>query len=160
MKHKLLKVCARVSLLALLGFGFIGILTSNSSVAHAQGTSPITVGDTAQLIEKVVLRIPVTVTCTSPADILWGYSKVQATISQSVSGRTITSATGETWGLTCDGTAHTYQVEMSPTAGSSSFHPGSAVAIANFYNEYTDSTYHTVSDGGSTDYVSIRIKNN
>jgi hypothetical protein len=161
MKHKLLKVCARVSLLALLGFGLIGFLTFNSSVAHAQDGNSITVGDTAQLIGKVALRIPVTVTCTIPENAMWPYTRGQATISQSVSGNTITSATGEMWNLTCDGTAHTYQVEMSPTAGSSSLHAGPAVAIASFYISYNDpNTYTYTSDSGNTGYVPIRIKNN
>ncbi len=155
MKHKILHVWTLVPLLALLVFGVVGAVTFHVLTTRADAANSITVGSTAQLIGKVALNIPVTVTCTIPAGATFPSSQGNAMISQA--GKKIASASAY-FSPTCDGTAHTYQVEMSPPGGSSPFHTGVAVAIANFYVSYGDPTTGAfTSSYGDTGYVPIKI---
>jgi len=66
MKHKILRVWALVPLLTLLALACVGAIAFHLLPSHADAADTITVGSTAQLIGKVALRIPVTVTCTIP----------------------------------------------------------------------------------------------
>src|SRR5947209_15173347 len=155
MKHKMLRSMTLIALLSVMAIAIVGGIAFHVVTTHADAANSITVDSTAQLIGKVALRIPVTVTCTIPAGATWPTSYGNVTISQA--GKKIASASGY-FGQTCDGTAHTYQVEMSPPPESSPFHTGVAVAIANFYVSYGyPTTGAFTSSYGDTGYVPIKI---
>jgi hypothetical protein len=116
--------------------------------AQAQSGNTVTVASPAHLIARTTVRVSVPATCTLPlADFSFGTVSVTQ-----ASGREITQAFGN-FAPTCDGTAHTYQVDATLSGGAAPFHGGPATAHANFFAS-SQSDGSVSADSGT---VAIRI---
>jgi hypothetical protein len=123
-------------------------MVGSAGASHLEIT--VTVDDPAQLVTGVYLEVPVSVTC--PTDIAaepytWVYDELVGLSVTQKAGREIARGGGgfqfyddsifggESNGtpLTCDGTPHTYVVNVFPSPGSPAFHGGKAVVQVSGY---------------------------
>jgi hypothetical protein len=99
-----------------------------ASAPAAAATVGITLGSPATLTARVLVTVPVTVTC-GPFDQFLGAMSNNVTVEQA-SGNGIATGTGSIADLVCDGTPHTSQAGVLAASTSRPFHGGSAVASA------------------------------
>lgn len=119
------------------------------------GTMSITIGRTATLQARLVVNVPVTVTCTSPADAISVDGTFAALQVQQASGKGVAQATGFGQQLTCDGLPHTFT--MSAAATGLVFHGGSAVAMVDAITCGTLSDFTFACTSVITPWTTIRI---
>jgi hypothetical protein len=146
MKIFRLTCCLFVLLLSLVAFTFSP--SAQASVPQSGGgggvgncvesgvtVCSITVASTGKLIARTTVLISATATCTVPTGFTFqgGFGEVGIT---QASGRQITQAFGNFNLTTCDGTAQTFQVAVTPQVGLPPFHGGPATATgALFVND-------------------------
>lgn len=95
-------------------------------LAQADPGVTVTIGSTATLQSRVLLTVPITVTCDPVGDF---FSMSFVSVEQA-SGTRIASGSGFISTLTCDSAPHTYQVSVLAGASGPPFHGGSAIASA------------------------------
>ncbi|HEX9036503.1 MAG TPA: hypothetical protein VF808_05880 [Ktedonobacterales bacterium] len=138
-------VLARVLAVVLaLGLGFALFATAGhlfSRVAHASSGPGSTMSfGTATLVNRVILDLPVTITCSIPGDAtLQGWQQSSATVSQTV-GRTVITNSGWLSTIICTGAPVTYIAQITPNADTPAYHPGPAIASAFYYIPYCEPT--------------------
>jgi hypothetical protein len=98
------------------------------SIPAAAAAVGITLGSRATLTARVLVTVPVTVTC-GPFDQFFGAMSNSVTVEQAA-GNGIATGTGSIADLVCDGTPHTSQAGVLAAPTSKPFHGGSAVASA------------------------------
>jgi hypothetical protein len=102
-------------------------LTAGVGSANAFGSVGVSVGS-ASLTAKVLLTVPVAVTC-APLDPIQFYGDSSVIVEQAV-GKQIAFGSGSFTGFTCDNTPHTVNVDVLARTDGPPFHGGSAVARA------------------------------
>ena len=92
------------------------------------GTMTVSLGTTAKLNAKLILTMPVTITCTTPSNAISVNSMFDLLNLSQAAGRSIATAVGSTPNgvFVCDGAPHTYTATAQAVA--IPFHGGSAVA--------------------------------
>ena len=122
------------------------VLAGGASASH--NAISISTGKSAGIVSGVYLTVPISISCADPATLApftFVYDEeVNVSVTQKTSGRTIVRGSGGFsfvdntlygWGspygtpLVCDGTAHSYTVNVFPA--SAPFHGGQAVVQAN-----------------------------
>jgi hypothetical protein len=102
----------------------------------AQAADTITVGSTAELTARVLVNVPVTVTCGPYVPISNPLApQVGVTVTQA-SGKSVASGTGFVSTPTCDGTPHDYVVPVTPNSPlppNVPFHGGKAIVSGSEY---------------------------
>jgi hypothetical protein len=94
--------------------------------AQADPGVTVVIGATATLQARTLVTVPITVTC-DPVGTFFAMSFVSI---EQASGTAIASGSGSISTLTCDSTAHTYQVSVRANTSGPPFHGGPAVAFA------------------------------
>ena len=130
-----------------------------SAASGVGSTEPATVqiGPRAELVARVIVALPVTVTCAPLPGGAVTFGGVFAQVYQA-QGRTVLSGSGfaNVAANSCDNSPHTYIVDVYPNSNASGvgvFHFGPAAATANAYA--CDSSYDCAS--GSAPAQSIQI---
>jgi hypothetical protein len=95
-------------------------------LAHADPGVTVAIGPTATLQSRVLLTVPVTVTC-EPIGDFFGMSFVSV---EQASGRQIARGSGFIPTVTCDSAPHAYLVSVLADASGPPFHGGQAVVTA------------------------------
>jgi hypothetical protein len=128
----------RKLVVAILFSGFLALFAAilPTFAAPAQSDNTVTVASTAPLIGRTTVQVSVTTACTIPVGSSFDSSYENVTVNQTVS-HTVVSTQGY-FAPTCDGKEHTYQVNLTPSAGSLSYNPGPATADASFNAYYFD----------------------
>lgn len=110
---------------------------ASSHVAHASGGGNTITISNGKLVNRVAVRLTVTVACALPLDAIdSGMSTSSITITQA-SGHTITSGYSNFgFSIVCNGLPVTYTAEVMPSAGLPTFHGGPALARAYFEVPY------------------------
>jgi hypothetical protein len=120
----------------------------------ASAATTITIPDTADLIGRVAVEMPVTVTC-GPFDI---YSLIGDVQVSQAAGQNIAQAAGGFFGqagfavsggVLCDGSPQTVTVSMNANSAGPPFHNGPAVASASAF-VFSGLTSETATDGPKT----------
>jgi hypothetical protein len=119
------------------------------------GTITITIGPAATLKARLIVTVPMTITCTTPADAIsvdgtWAsVNLIQA------SGRTVAGGSAAIVAFACDGAPHSYSTTI--VATSVPFHGGSArVAVgATVCGQLAD--FNTACTGVTTPWTAIKI---
>ena len=157
--------CLFVLLLFLVAFSF-------SPRAHASGgggggvgncvesgvtVCSITVASTGQLIARTTVLISATATCTVPTGFTFQNGFGDVAITQA-SGRQIIQGFGGFNLTTCDGTAQTFQVGVTPPAGSPPFHGGPATATGALFVNFLDASGNPVQEQAFIGPQVIRIR--
>jgi hypothetical protein len=164
MQHRRLNGWQRLVLLPVLLLAVLLLVLASSfafrGTAHAQSgaTATFTMASTATLIARTTLQISVTASCTIPVGVILIESDGSVTISQA-SGRQIVQASGGFFSLTCDGTAQTLQLFLTPPAGSAPFHGGPATASGGFgvfWFDPSTGTNGAVDAGVNNQIISIK----
>jgi hypothetical protein len=98
-----------------------------------------------------------TVTCTVPTGFTFQNGFADVSITQA-SGRQINQGFGGSSLTTCDGTVQTFQVGVTPQAGSPPFHGGSATATGALVVNFLDSSGNSIQEQAFTGPQVIHIK--
>ena len=115
----------------------------------------ITVASTGHLLARTTVLISATATCTVPTGLTFQFGSGGVAITQA-SGRQFAQGFGSSNLTTCDGTAQTLQVAVTPF-GPPPFHGGSAIAIGNVSVCYLDAFGNQLCTSGGTSPQVIRI---
>jgi len=113
-------------------FIYLAAVASSVVALMAPGTAQadpgvtVVIGATATLQARTLVTVPITVTC-DPVGTFFSMSFVSI---EQASGTAIASGSGFISTLTCDSTAHTYQVSVLGNTSGPPFHGGPAVARA------------------------------
>jgi hypothetical protein len=144
------RIAAVVAALAVLA-----LLPARAAASHLNGSIVVSIGSPIALVNGVYLRVPVQATCPALQPPLAAIFSDQISVSvDQKTGRSLAlggggifyqspAANGVGVGtpVTCDGTAHTYTVNVLPaTPQSGPFHGGPAVASSQFSLTVFDST--------------------
>ncbi len=117
----------------------------------------ITVASTGKLIARTTVLISATVTCTVPAGFTFQFGSGDVVITQASSNQIIQGFGGFNL-TTCDGTAQTFQVAVTPQqTGSPPFHGGPATAAGGLFVGYLDALGNFISEQASTGPQVIHI---
>jgi hypothetical protein len=160
MQQRRLNGWRRLALMPLLLLAVLMLILAGSLVlrgtAHAQSGNSITLASSGQLIARTTVQISVTATCTVPEGTTIVESSGEVDISQA-SGREIVQGSG-VFSPICDGKAHTFQVFVTPPAGSAPFHGGPAIASAHFFVGFVNAsgTFGSVVAGTGPQTIRIR----
>jgi hypothetical protein len=125
-------------------------------------TLTISVGQPT-LDQKVVVNVPVTVSCTlnpgAPPEFPQYGTAIQVDIVQAV-GRSSTAGVAYATGFACDGLSHslTLQLLANPTSGGLHFKKGQAAMVATASASGYDANFMFGTDSASTGWLPISIK--
>jgi hypothetical protein len=125
-------------------------------------TLTVAVGQ-ATLSQRVVVNVPVTVTCTlnpgAPPAFPQQGTTIQVDIVQAI-GKSSTAGSGYTTGFACDGTEYSYLISVlaSPTSGGLHFKKGPAVIQATASAAGYDDNFRFGTDFVSTGWMASSIK--
>ena len=115
----------------------------------------ITVASTGQLLARTTVLISATATCTVPTGLSLLFASAGVQITQA-SGRQLTQGFGSVNLTTCDGTAQTVQVAVTPFTGPP-FHGGPATATGSIFVCYLDAFGNQLCTGMGVGPQVIRI---
>jgi hypothetical protein len=149
----------------------ISVLAALPATAGAATTGMPTLGAAtltvqvgqATLSQKVVVSVPVTVSCTLNPEALPEFPQqgtvVQVDIVQAI-GKSSTAGTGVAFGFACDGAQHTFLISVmaSPTSGGLHFKKGQAVIEASASASGWDANFRFGTDAASTGWLPVSIK--
>ena len=117
----------------------------------------------ALLSQKLVVNVPVTVTCTlnpgAPAEFPQNGTTLQVDIVEAI-GKKTAAGVGYTTGFACDGLPHTVamQILAQPTSGGLHFRKGVAAVNATASASGYDANFMFGTDSVSTGWQTLRIK--
>ncbi len=139
-----------------------GAATTGSSGGFGAATLTVEVGQ-ATLSQRVIVTVPVTVTCTlnpgAPPEFPQQGTTVQVDIVQAI-GKSSTAGTGYATGFACDGAEHAYLISVlaSPTSGGLHFKKGQAAIQAEAVAYGYDANFMFGSDFARTGWLPVSIK--
>ena len=127
----------------------VGVLAPTAAHASVGGGPSVTImlGTRAELVNRVLVQVPVTGTCTPPNGAVSTFDDLSVMVQQAF-GKALATGFGFT-SVPCDGTPFTINVGVT-TGGPVAFHNGSAVAQASLFASFSDGTSVTVGNGPLT----------
>ena len=119
------------------------------------GTITIQVGPTATLKARLLVTVPVTITCTPPIDAIAVDGTWAAVNIIEASGKTVASGGADLGGFACDGLPHTYSTTIA--ALSVPFHGGAALVsvAASVCGQLAD--FNSACTGVTTPWTAVKI---
>ena len=128
-----------------------------TALADATTTMTIVVGDPITLQNKLLVTVPITITCPAPlaAGFMPGF--VNVTVEQA-SGKSVSHGSGGVSLVACDTTPQSFLVQVTPDVlpvASSPFHKGSAILMAN--SEICDNNFPQTCFFGSVGWVTVKL---
>ena len=119
------------------------------------GTISITIGRTATLKARLIVTVPITITCTPPVDAISVDGTWAAVDLIQASGRTVAGGSAYNGAFACDGQPHTYATTL--VATSAPFHGGSALVTvgATVCGQLAD--FNTACTGVNTPWTAIKV---
>jgi hypothetical protein len=126
MRSRLRITAASLMIIAALAApaGVAADTTGGGGSSNGFGTVSVTIGRSAHVQARLIVDVPLTITCTPPADAVSVDSAFDAVQVMQASGKSV--ATGDGYAqFTCDGLAHTYTTAV--VGKSIPFHGGTAV---------------------------------
>ncbi len=163
MRHSVIRIAALAAAISVMAAlpATAGAATTGGGQFGA-ATLTVSVGK-ANLSQKVVVNVPVTVTCTlnpgAPAGFPQNGTGLQVDIVEAI-GKKTASGIAYTSGFACDGLPHTFamQILAQPTSGGLHFQKGVAAVNATASASGYDANYMYGTDSVSTGWQTLRIK--
>jgi hypothetical protein len=163
MRKSVKRIAALMAVITVVG-AFPAAAGAATTMGPTLGLATITVSvGEAKLTQKVIVNVPVTVTCTlnpgAPADYPQQGSFLEVNIVQAV-GQKTTAGSAFASGFACDGAPHTYamQILAGPAQGGLHFRKGQAAIVAEAGVNGYDANFNFGGDSASTGWIGLRIR--
>lgn len=157
--NNMLKSLLRLAAVASFAAAAVVPVTASASGGGFPGTGiTVTIGSPISLQDRILVDVPVTITCTQPLTNGFGFAQVTASVQQA-GGRNVATGSGFLSLDQCPSSPTTYvlQVLTQPSSQNTApipFHGGPAIASA---GAFACDAFFTTCIGGSTPLESVRL---